>query len=210
LQEPPTLAEARKLATRIIQVEDGYQEKQQPRAGVAKTEKSEMAEKIDAMIREMSNLAKRVEQLERAEPRPPRTAPGCFRCGSLDHLRRDCPQLRTRTTAYHPQSDGLVERMNRTLLDLLAKASIDHPDDWDAHLDGVLLAYRSSVHHTTGVTPSRVIFGREMRLPVDLVYGLPENAPEGSVGEYTRRLRQDLEQLYETVRGKAGREQRRQ
>ncbi|KRZ81504.1 Retrovirus-related Pol polyprotein from transposon, partial [Trichinella sp. T8] len=117
---------------------------------------------------------------------------------------------KTRTTAYHPQSDGLVERMNRTLLDLLAKASIDHPDDWDAHLDRVLLAYRSSVHHTTGATPSRVIFGREMRLPVDLVYGLPENTPEESVGEYTRRLRQDLEQLYEAVRGKAGREQRRQ
>ncbi|KRZ75497.1 hypothetical protein T10_7732 [Trichinella papuae] len=91
LQEPPTLAEARKLATRIIQVEDGYQEKQQPRAGVAKTEKSEMAEKIDAMIREMGNLAKKVEQLERTAPRPPRTTPGCFRCGSLDHLRRDCP-----------------------------------------------------------------------------------------------------------------------
>ncbi|KRY83423.1 hypothetical protein T4D_7667 [Trichinella pseudospiralis] len=86
LQEPPTLAEARKLATRIIHVEDGYQEKQQPRAGVAKTEKSEMAEKVDAMIREMGNLAKKVEQLERTAPRPPRTTSGCFRCGSLDHL----------------------------------------------------------------------------------------------------------------------------
>ncbi|KRZ13010.1 Retrovirus-related Pol polyprotein from transposon [Trichinella zimbabwensis] len=112
---------------------------------------------------------------------------------------------KTRTTAYHPQSDGLVERMNRILLDLLAKASIDHPDDWDAHLDRVLLAYRSSVHHTTGATPSRVVFGRELRLPVD-----ERGAPEESVGEYTRRLRQDLEQLYEAVRGKAGREQRRQ
>ncbi|KRX83645.1 RNA-directed DNA polymerase -like protein [Trichinella sp. T6] len=42
---------------------------------------------------------------------------------------------KTRATAYHPQSDGLVERMNRTLLDMLAKASIDHPEDWDVHLD---------------------------------------------------------------------------
>ncbi|KRZ55916.1 Transposon Ty3-G Gag-Pol polyprotein [Trichinella nativa] len=95
LLEPPTLAEAQKLATRIIQVEDDYQEKQQPRAGIAKPEKTEMAQKIDAMIREMGNLAKKVEQLERTTPRPSRTAPGCFRCGSLDHRRRDCPQLRT-------------------------------------------------------------------------------------------------------------------
>ncbi|KRX29126.1 hypothetical protein T06_2074, partial [Trichinella sp. T6] len=85
--EPPTFAEAQKLATRIIQVEDDYQEKQQPRAGIAKPEKTEMAQKIDAMIREMGNLAKKVEQLERTTPRPSRTAPGCFCCGSLDHLR---------------------------------------------------------------------------------------------------------------------------
>ncbi|XP_003381450.1 hypothetical protein Tsp_07140 [Trichinella spiralis] len=71
LQELPTLTEARKLATRIIQVKDDYQEKQQPQAGVARTEKTEMAQKIDAMIREMGNLAKKVEQLERAAPRPP-------------------------------------------------------------------------------------------------------------------------------------------
>ncbi|KRX24424.1 Retrovirus-related Pol polyprotein from transposon [Trichinella nelsoni] len=117
---------------------------------------------------------------------------------------------KTRATAHHPQSVGMVKRMNRTLLDLLAKASIDHPDDWDAHLDRVLLAYRSSVHHTTGATPSRVVFGRELRLPVDLVYGLPRDMPEQSVGEYTQRLQHDLAQLYEKVRGRAGREQRRQ
>ncbi|KRZ19747.1 hypothetical protein T4B_7351 [Trichinella pseudospiralis] len=90
------------------------------------------------------------------------------------------------------------------------KAFIDHPDDWDAHLDRVLLAYQSSAHHTTGATRSRVIFRREMRLPVDLVYSLPRGAPEESVGEHTRRMRQDLKQLYKAVRGRAGREQRRQ
>ncbi|KRZ56023.1 hypothetical protein T02_10008 [Trichinella nativa] len=81
-------AEARKLATRIIQVEGDFQEREQPRAGIAKTE---MAQQIDAMIREMGNLAKKVEQLERTTPRPSRTAPGCFRCGSLDHFRLIVP-----------------------------------------------------------------------------------------------------------------------
>ncbi|KRY37498.1 Pro-Pol polyprotein [Trichinella spiralis] len=39
------------------------------------------------------------------------------------------------SVAYHPQSDGLVERMNRTLIDMLAKVSIEQPEDWDVHFD---------------------------------------------------------------------------
>ncbi|KRZ94586.1 hypothetical protein T08_10830 [Trichinella sp. T8] len=69
-----------------------------------------MAQQIDAMIREMGNLAKKVEQLERTTPRPSRTAPGCFRCGSLDHLRRDCPQLRTRTRPVLAPNNGNGDR----------------------------------------------------------------------------------------------------
>ncbi|KRY44957.1 hypothetical protein T03_14580 [Trichinella britovi] len=53
LLEPPTLAEAPKLATRIIQVEDDFQERQQPRAGISKPEKTEMAQKIDTRQRHM-------------------------------------------------------------------------------------------------------------------------------------------------------------
>ncbi|KRZ64276.1 hypothetical protein T08_7923, partial [Trichinella sp. T8] len=83
--------------------------------------------------------------------------------------------------------------MNRTLLDMLAKASIDHPEDWDVYLDRVLLAYRTSVHCTTGATPSRVLFGRELRLPVDLMYGVPTDAQVRSAGEYVQHLRRDLE-----------------
>ncbi|KAL1239485.1 Gypsy retrotransposon integrase-like protein [Trichinella pseudospiralis] len=72
--------------------------------------------------------------------------------------------------------------MNRTLLDMLAKASIDHPEDWDVYLDRALLAYRTSVHCTTGATPSRVLFDRELRLPVDLMYGVPTDAQVRSAG----------------------------
>ncbi|KRX21064.1 Gag-Pol polyprotein [Trichinella nelsoni] len=99
-----------------------------------------------------------------------------------------------RTTAYHPQPDGLVERINRTLIDMLAKVSIDQPEDWDVHLDRVLLAYRSSVHHTTDDTPCRILFGRELRLPVDvMIYELPHGALEKTTGEYVQRLCHELE-----------------
>ncbi|KRX51940.1 Gag-Pol polyprotein [Trichinella sp. T9] len=97
------------------------------------------------------------------------------------------------------KSDGLVERMNRTLLDMLAKASIDHPEDWDVYLDRVLLAYRSSVYCTTGATTNRVVFRRELRLPVDLMYGMPKEAQVRSAGEYVH-----LERVYGVVRKNAG------
>ena len=45
------------------------------------------------------------------------------------------------TTAYHPQTDGLVERFNRTLTNMLAKTVERSGRDWDARLPYVLFAY---------------------------------------------------------------------
>ena len=49
---------------------------------------------------------------------------------------------KTRTTLYHPASDGLVERFNRTLPMLLAMFAGEHHDDWDDLLPAVMMAYR--------------------------------------------------------------------
>ncbi|KRX52671.1 Transposon Tf2-9 polyprotein, partial [Trichinella sp. T6] len=103
---------------------------------------------------------------------------------------------KTRTTAYHPQSAGLVELMNRTLVDMLAATSIEEPGEWDEYIERVLLAYRTSVHHTTAATPSRILYGQEVRLPVDLIYGQPDGKPQQTTSQYIRQLRQDLERLY--------------
>ena len=67
-----------------------------------------------------------------------------------------CKHLRiaqTRTSAYHPQGNGQVERFNRTLESMLAKVVSEHQTDWDYHLPQVLLAYRTANHSTTGFTP---------------------------------------------------------
>ena len=53
------------------------------------------------------------------------------------------------TTAYHPQTDGLVERFNRTLTDMLAKTVDKSGRDWDRHLPHVLFAYRVSPQEST-------------------------------------------------------------
>ncbi len=78
---------------------------------------------------------------------------------------------KTRTTAYHPQSDGMIERFNRTMLGMLATAAPDHPFDWEDHLHPLCLAHNSSVHATTGFTPFYLMFGRQVRMPLYIVYG---------------------------------------
>lgn len=56
---------------------------------------------------------------------------------------------KVKTTAYHPQCDGLVERLNQTILTMLSKHVADHQKDWDMWLPCVLLAYRSAKQSST-------------------------------------------------------------
>ena len=67
---------------------------------------------------------------------------------------------KSHTTAYHPQGDGLVERFNRSLLQLLC-VYIDKHSDWEQHLPLALYAYRTAIHSSTGVSPHFLMFGRE-------------------------------------------------
>ncbi|KAL5469070.1 hypothetical protein EMCRGX_G030262 [Ephydatia muelleri] len=80
---------------------------------------------------------------------------------------------KTRTTPYHPQSDGMVERFNRTLLNMLSIAVGEDEMSWDLQLPLLLLAYRTSVHDTTGTSPFELMYGREVRLPEDIMFALP-------------------------------------
>ena len=75
---------------------------------------------------------------------------------------------KTRTTAYRAQANGKCKRFNRTLVKMLRRAVQRRPYDWESLLAPLLQSYRSSVSVATGFTPHRLVFGREMRLPVDL------------------------------------------
>ena len=81
---------------------------------------------------------------------------------------------KTLTTPYHPQRDWMVERLNRTLKDMLAKTVNDQHNNWDISFPQVLLAYRtSSTHMSTGFTPHYMMIRREARLPLDVIASDP-------------------------------------
>ena len=69
----------------------------------------------------------------------------------------DVNQLRT--TAYHPECDGLTERFNRTLKTLISCFVNEHQNDWDELLPYLAFAYNTSTHATTNHTAYEVMLG---------------------------------------------------
>ena len=76
---------------------------------------------------------------------------------------------RIRTTPYHPQTDGLVERFNGTLKGMLKKFVSRSQKDWDEYLPYLLFAYREVPQETTGFSPFELLYGRCVRGPLDVL-----------------------------------------
>lgn len=106
---------------------------------------------------------------------------------------------KTHTTPYHPQGDGLVERLNRTIQGMLATAVKEHSEDWEDHLPKVCFAYNTSEHSSTGFTPFHLMYGRQARMPLDIIYGLPPGKVESHC-QYASSLRHSLENAYQLAR----------
>ncbi len=70
------------------------------------------------------------------------------------------------SSPYHPQTNGLVERFKQMLCEKLAKLA-EETDQWDEFVNPVLMAYHTTKHSATGITPFLLTYGREAVLPID-------------------------------------------
>ena len=103
------------------------------------------------------------------------------------------------TTAFHPQCDGLTERMNQTLAHTLSMNVSADQTDWDQHIPAALFAYRVSPSEVTGESPFFLLYGRQPRLPMDVSL-LPPREVSASIADHRSKVVQHIEEAHRLSR----------
>lgn len=110
----------------------------------------------------------------------------------LSHLMKDVCRIlgikKLNTTAYHPQCNGMVERLNRTLKAMLRKHAGRFGLQWDQFLPGALWAYRNTPHESTKEKPSFLLFGMDLRSPSQAALFPPSSLTPTTVEDYREEL----------------------
>lgn len=113
------------------------------------------------------------------------------------------------TSAYHPQTDGLIERFNRTLTDMLAK-TVKTEVEWDERLPYVLFAYRATVQASTGESPFFLLYGRDPQLPTELALAPTVARDEVQLDDYKSRMVQLMSEAWNLAQKTLKKSQQRQ
>ena len=100
-----------------------------------------------------------------------------------------------RNSPYHAQTNGQVERMNRTIIRMISKLEEDKKACWSEHLPELLFAYNTTCSTVTGYSPYYLLFGRRSRIPVDYLFPTLRDSPhqtkmEVSVVAMEKRLKE--------------------
>ncbi|XP_078248527.1 uncharacterized protein LOC144588886 [Pogona vitticeps] len=118
----------------------------------------------------------------------------------MKRLWQICGIKHKETTAYHPESNGLTEKFNGTLMRMIRAYLAENPNNWDQKLQSLLFAYRSVPQASTGFSPFELLFGRRVKGPLDLIKQnweqITQDDPQDVV-TYIDSLRKDLKRNLE-------------
>ena len=108
------------------------------------------------------------------------------------------------TTPWHPQTNGLVERFNGTLKQMLKKLAMEQPQKWDEFIPALLFAYREVPQDSLGFSPFELLYGRTVKGPMRVLRQLwtEEEASDETktTAEYVTNLRNRIEETCEIAR----------
>jgi transposase InsO family protein len=117
----------------------------------------------------------------------------------------------TRCTPYRASSNGMVERFNQSLLNLITTYVNKEQTNWDLYLPIMTSAYRSSVHESTQYTPNMLMFGREFNLPVNFLVGHScQSENFENYTDYVVGLNEKFSRIYSIVRENLSKSSQRQ
>lgn len=111
-----------------------------------------------------------------------------------------CKLLRIKklqTTAFHPESNGSLERSHHTLGEFLRNYCIGDPLNWDDWIPFAMFVYNTSTHCTTGFTPIELVLGHKATLPTFLVRHVE---PQYNYDSYVSELKYKLQVSHNLAR----------
>ena len=103
------------------------------------------------------------------------------------------------TSGYHPQSDGLVEKFNSTLTNMIAKSCESRPYDWDQQLPFLLFAYRVSAQESTKDSPFFLLYGRDARVPTESALSIQRSPYVIDHDDYREELMDNLSSAWKSA-----------
>ena len=116
-------------------------------------------------------------------------------------LKEICNQFQikqTFTVTYHPSSNGLVERANRKIIEVLRPIVGRFVDTWEDWISHVAASINSNVCESTGKTPYFILYGKEKRLPYDLLE--QPQKPVYNMEDYSRRQLKVFSDIHKDVK----------
>jgi len=115
-----------------------------------------------------------------------------------------------RTTPFRPETDGITEKMNRTIKEMLTHYLDEYLNDWDDHLQPLIFAYNTAEHRMTSYSPFELLYGRQPKIPIDLFYkALQTNETtneninmdiETKTNSYANQMKLDFDRVYSIVK----------
>jgi hypothetical protein len=105
------------------------------------------------------------------------------------------------TSAYHPQTNGMVERSNAVIGAAMATLAHSHLDKWDLYLPYIAFMMRTSGNRTTGYSPFFAIYGRDALMPLDTIFDVPPSQLVSSP-QYTQIVIERLKATHQEINEK--------
>ena len=121
-----------------------------------------------------------------------------FMSAVIEKLNFELGVKHSTTAAYHPQTNGITERFNRTLCEMLTMYISDNQRDWDKYLPHVLYAYRNTVHESTKETPFFLMHGRDTNLSKGILE--KEGTEPETTEEYKAKMMDTLTEVWNRVK----------